>query len=326
MSNLSSTAAPVSHGSLKDYVRIARIDHSVKHIFILPGIVLAYLLRGCHSASLPLSLTLGLLAAFLIASGNYVVNEYLDREFDKHHPTKSARAAVQKVLDPRLVAAEWGLLVMTGLICAGVASSAMFLAACLFALQGVVYNVPPLRTKNKAYLDVVSEAVNNPLRLIIGWAMIDPSTLPPSSIIMAYWLGGAFLMGAKRLSEHREIVASHGRELLVRYRASFSGYSEESLVISCFVYALLSSFFLAIFLIKYRVEYLLLFPVIVMLFGHYLRISMKAGSSAQKPETLYHERTLMILVLTLVITFTITTAVNIPLLSIFASQRYISLP
>jgi hypothetical protein len=45
--------------------------------------------------------------------------------------------------------------------------------ACIFALQGIVYNVRPLRTKDKPYLDVISESINNPLRLTIGWAMID---------------------------------------------------------------------------------------------------------------------------------------------------------
>ena len=62
----------------------------------------------------------------------------------------------------------------------------MFFVGCIFALQGIVYNVPPLRTKDKPYLDVISESVNNPIRLLIGWAMVDPTTLPPSSIILSY--------------------------------------------------------------------------------------------------------------------------------------------
>ena len=182
-----------------------------------------------------------------------------------------------------------------------------------------------LRTKDKPYLDVISESINNPLRLTLGWAMIDPTTLPPSSVIILYWAGGAFLMTAKRLSEYREIVASHGKDLLARYRASFAGYTETSLTVSCFVYALASSFVLAVFLMKYRIEYLLIAPVVIALFAHYLALSMQPGSSAQKPEKLIRERGLMALVALLTALFVLLTFVNVPALEPLAGQKYISI-
>jgi 4-hydroxybenzoate polyprenyltransferase len=199
----------------------------------------------------------------------------------------------------------------------------MFIIASILALQGVVYNVPPLRTKDRAYLDVISESINNPLRLMIGWAMVDPTTLPPSSVILMYWAGGAFLMAAKRLSEFREIVASHGRELLERYRTSFVSYSETSLAVSCLVYALCSVFFLAVFLIKYRIEYVLMVPIVIALFAKYLALSMQPGSSAQKPEKLFRESGLIVLVVWLAALFSITTFTNIPDLEVFTTQQYI---
>jgi 4-hydroxybenzoate polyprenyltransferase len=321
----SDQVAKIPTGTLRDYLALARFDHSTKHIFIVPGIVLVYLLRGAPPQFPAIEVMLGLITAICIASANYVINEYLDREFDKHHPTKSSRRAVQTVLNGSLVKLEWVAFTFIGLGCAWIASKTMFLTACIFALQGIVYNVPPLRSKNLPYWDVISESINNPLRLTIGWVMVDPTTLPPSSVILAYWFGGAFLMAAKRYSEYREIVGSHGAELLIRYRASFAGYSEVSLNISCFVYGLLSTFFLAIFLIKYRVEYLLLLPVIIALFGYYLALSTRPASSAQSPEKLFRERKLIALVGLLAALFVFTSYVDMPVLDVFYGQQYISL-
>jgi hypothetical protein len=132
-------------------------------------------------------------------------------------------------------------------------------------------------------------------------------------------------MAAKRMSEYREIVASHGKALLALYRASFARYTETSLTVSCFVYAMLSSFFLAVFLLKYRIEYVLLMPLITALFGTYLALSMQPGSSAQKPEKLFRERGLIVLVAVLGLSFLVTTFVNIPELRLFTEQRYIVL-
>ncbi len=272
-----------------------------------------------------MTVVLGLLAAISIASANYAINEWLDRGFDRHHPTKSQRTAVRRELRGDFVWFEWLVLAGVGLSCSYMANIPMFLACSVFALQGLVYNVPPVRLKDKPYLDVISESINNPLRLIIGWTMIDATSLPPGSIILSFWLGGAFLMAVKRLSEYRDITASHGRELLSRYRSSFLGYSEISLTVSCFVYALLSTFFLAVFLLKYRIEYILLMPLITALFGQYVAMAMKPDSSAQKPEKLFRERGLMLLVSLLGVAFLALTFVDVPALAPLTEQHYILL-
>ena len=106
---------------------------------------------------------------------------------------------------------------------------------------------------------------------------------------------------------------------------SFAGYTETSLTVSCFVYALASSFVLAVFLLKYRIEYLLIAPVVIALFAHYLALSMQPGSSAQKPEKLIRERGLMALVALLTALFVLLTFVNVPALEPLAGQKYISI-
>ena len=69
---------------MKDYIKIARIDHWIKNLFIIPGIAVAILLLNVKISSINiLSLIIGFLATCFIASANYVINEWLDAEFDK---------------------------------------------------------------------------------------------------------------------------------------------------------------------------------------------------------------------------------------------------
>ena len=89
---------------------------------------------------------------------------------------------------------------------------------------------------------------------------------------------------------------------------------------------MLSSFFLAVFLLKYRIEYIILMPFITVLFAQYLVLSMEPGSSAQKPERLFRERSLILGVANLAALFFLTTFVDIPSMSMLAEQRFIALP
>jgi 4-hydroxybenzoate polyprenyltransferase len=272
---------------IKDYVRIARLDHWFKNIFMLPGIALAYAFKPVYNVHLLLRLAVvGIFSTCLIASANYVINEWLDRDFDKHHPVKKQRPSVSADLKPVIVYVEYFLLAAVGLAIAQWISKLFLELSIILLVMGLLYNVRPFRTKDKPYLDVLSESVNNPLRLILGWAILVPDILPPSSIWLAYWMGGAFIMAVKRYSEYR-FINDPARAGL--YRRSFQTYTEQSLLLSSFFYANLSSFFLAIFLIKYRIEFILSFPFFALLFVWYLSIGMRPDSAAKDPEKIFRD-------------------------------------
>lgn len=309
---------------LADYIAIARPDHWLKHVFIIPGIVLAHLLVARGEPIPWLVIIAGFVVAALISSANYVINEWLDARFDQHHPMKSKRPAVAKTLSAKLIYTEYALLTVVGLGLAALVSTALFVIALIFWISGVVYNVEPLRSKDKAYVDVASEALNNPIRLVIGWVLIDPSSLPPSSLIIAYWAGGAFLMSVKRLAEYRTIVAGHGAAVLHLYRRSFQLYDEAKLTIQSFLYAQLASFFIAVFLIKYRIEYILSFPLFALLFTIYLALGLRLGSTAQTPEKLFKEGKLIAIVVALVVALVLLTIYDIPALGFLSDPHIMS--
>ncbi|MFQ5350179.1 MAG: UbiA family prenyltransferase [Thermoanaerobaculia bacterium] len=323
-SSAAGTLSPPA-GTAIDYLTLARVDHWVKHVFIVPGIVLAcVLLERSPLGSLP-TVGLGFAAAALVASANYVLNEWLDAERDRHHPVKSSRPAVAKRLSPALVWTEYLALAAAGLGLAAVVSPLYLVTAALFFASGLLYNVPPVRTKELAYLDVISESVNNPLRLTLGWAMIDSASLPPGSLMLAFWAGGGFLMALKRLAEYRSAEAAGTLGALARYRRSFGIYSANSLLMTAFLYALFAAFALAVFLVKYRIEYLLSMPLFALLFVVYLGVGLKRDSSAQTPERLFREKDLIGVVLLLVVALVILTFVDLPFLDRLTDPHYIRL-
>lgn len=294
------------------YLRIARVDHWVKNIFILPGVLMAWVLTYPDPDVKLAALAWGSLAVCLITSANYTINEFLDRKFDQFHPVKKQRPGAQGQLKGALVAVQYLALAAAGLAIAWAINQGFFISAAFLLVMGIVYNVEPLRTKDVVYLDVLSESINNPLRFLLGWFMVSAASFPPSSILISYWTGGAFLMSVKRYSEYRMI---NDPALAGEYRKSFKNYTEAKLLVTSVFYAINSAFFLAIFLIKYRIELLLSFPLFAILFSWYLAIGLKAESAAQAPERLYREKRFMAFVVLLAAVVVLLIFVDIPILN-----------
>lgn len=304
---------------MNNYLRIARIDHWVKNIFAIPGIILAIMLSNSLGDLTLARLLIGLGSLCLLSSANYTINEFLDSEFDKFHPIKRVRPGAKGNLNGQIVFLQYAFLGGFGLLLAYQINNNFLLTGISLLIMGVLYNVEPVRSKDRVYLDVLSESINNPIRLLMGWFIVQNSGLPPSSVLISYWMGGAFLMAAKRYSEYRMIA---DKAIAGSYRKSFKTYTENSLLLSSFFFAINSAFFLGIFLIKYRVEYLLLFPLLTTLFVWYLHIGFKADSAAQAPEKLYKETGLLLFLLFISCVALILSYIDIPFLRIFQESIY----
>jgi len=298
--------------SVRPYVEIARTDHWFKNIFILPGMVAVAILEPETKSWDHLTFgILGLLASCLVASSNYVLNEILDARTDRFHPSKKNRPIVSGKVHVPLAYAEWLILAAAGFALGAVISRGFLLASFTLWIMGIVYNVPPIRTKEVPFLDVLSESVNNPIRLLLGWYGMRGTGFPPSSFLFAYWLIGAYLMAAKRLSEYRSIGDSRQA---AQYRSSFRYYTADRLAVSMLAYASGFMFFFGVILVKYHVEFLLAFPLLIVYLAYYTALAYQPESVAQNPEKLYRDRILMGLTLTLVAVVWVLASVRIPAL------------
>lgn len=272
---------------INDYIAIARPEHWIKNIFVVAGSVLALLLSPAPIKSMPLfNIIFALISVCLVASSNYVLNEILDAKRDRWHPKKSDRPLVKTTISISGAYTEYVLLAIAGLALGWCVNSAFFHTSLVFWIMGIVYNVPPIRSKELPILDVLTEAINNPIRLCIGWFAVDSASFPPSSIILSFWMLGAFLMAAKRLAELKEI---NDPVIAANYRSSFSWYTENRLVITLVAYSSGCMFFSAIAMMKYHPELILSAPFLMVLFGYILKLTYEPNSVIQNPELLFRK-------------------------------------
>jgi 4-hydroxybenzoate polyprenyltransferase len=240
-----------------------------------------------------LDVLLGLVAACLVASSNYVINEILDAPRDRFHPVKRNRPIPSGQIRVGIAYAEWLILGAAGFALAFSVNNRMGCAMIAFWVAGLLYNVPPVRLKDLPYVDVLSESVNNPIRLAIGWYSTGHAVIPPLSVSLAYWMFGAFLMTMKRYAEFRAIgdAGQAGQ-----YRSSFKFYTEERLQECVFFYGAMFGMLSGFFMARYHVEVILATPLVALAMAYYIHLGFRAHSPVQHPEQLYRQRKLMALV------------------------------
>jgi len=304
---------------LNPYIAMTRPDYWLKNVFLLPGVAIAYIETDVAAGQLFPGIFIGILATCLVASANYVMNEFLDADYDRFHPTKRNRPVVVSKIPGSAVAVEYALLLLAGFMLGLLINRNFCLTLVLFAVCGIIYNVKPLRLKDIVYLDVISESFNNVLRLVLGWYIVTEISVPPASLMLSFWMAGAFLMASKRLSEYRQI----GDPVVAgKYRRSFQFYTERSLLMSSVFYAITFAFLFGIFLFKYRIEYILTFPLFSALFVWYLGIAMKPCSDHKDPEHFFKEKWLMLYVVIIIISIILLSFVDIPILRKILQSGY----
>ncbi len=298
--------------TLFGHLQIARVDHWFKNVFVLPGIVVALSLDAEHVAPhLWLRIVLGLLAVCLVASSNYVINELMDAGFDRFHPVKCNRPVPSGRISIPLAYVEWLALAALGF---GIALRiSLYFTATLAILwvMGCIYNIPPARSKDLPYVDVLSEAINNPLRLLAGWFIATSASIAPGSLLLSYWMIGCYFMAIKRFAECRNLG---DKAHIAAYRKSLAFFNEQQLLVAIMFYGSTAMLFFGAFVMRYRLEFIVTFPLVAAVMASYLSIAFKEDSPAQHPERLYREPVLMTAVLACTLVMVLCLFIDMPVL------------
>ena len=302
---------------LRAHVAIMRLDHWIKNVFMLVGVLVAFFYHPSAFRAATLGhVTLGLVSVCLIASSNLRA-ERDPRRADRsshftskrHRPIPSGRVWV-----------PGGVRGMGGARRARLgprrSREPAFSLVGHHAPRGVGLSpqrAPGPLERHSLRRRAERGGVNQPaLRLALGWFTVVRHEYPPLCLLLVYWIIGAFFKASKRFAEYRSIGDPSAA---AAYNAkSFAHYNEERLLLSMFFYAVTFALFLGIFTIRYHVELVLIFPLATGLVCHYLHVAFKKDSACQNPERLYRERGLMGFVVVCVVAFVVLMFVRIPLL------------
>jgi 4-hydroxybenzoate polyprenyltransferase len=298
--------------TLWGHIQIARIDHWFKNVFVFPGLIAAIGVDAARATDgLWMRILVGLASICLVASSNYVINEVLDAPSDRSHPVKRHRPTPAGKVSIPLAYVQWLALMVVGVGLGLFVSRPFALTVFVLWVMGCIYNIPPLRSKDVPYVDVLSEAVNNPLRMLAGWFIGSSGTVAPASLLLSYWMVGCYFMAIKRYAEYNEIGE---QQVAAAYRKSFAYYTSERLMVSIMFYGSAAMLFLGAFVMRYRLELILAFPLVALVMAMYLDLSFKPDSAVQRPEGLYREPKLMAAVFACAVAMAGLMLVDIPVL------------
>lgn len=160
-------------------LRSIRIHQWAKNLLIFVPLITGHLLSNSQAV---IDTTLGFVSFSLLASSIYLINDILDAEADRGHPTKHARPIASGQISTGFAIALSVSLALLGLVL-GIQVGLAFLGALLaYAVGSLSYS---LLLKRKMFADVVTLAILYTLRIIAGAAAID---VAPSVWILTFSL------------------------------------------------------------------------------------------------------------------------------------------
>lgn len=174
-------------------VSILRFRHWVKNTFIFFPLIFAGKLFDLDLLGTVIT---GFVGFSMVTSGTYIINDWFDREADRHHPRKAKRPFAQRTISPSIAALTSLVFLASGFfICAVVNRYVLAVALIYFGLQ-LIYC---FFAKKIVIVDVVCVAIGFFIRIWIGSVAID--ILPSVWLQICVFLIALFLGFTKRRHE-----------------------------------------------------------------------------------------------------------------------------
>jgi len=224
---------------MKDILTLLRVRQYYKNAIVFLPLLFSGNLLDLRLFLLTL---LGFFILCAISSGNYVINDILDRKNDRLNKEKAERPIAKGSIG---VGFAWGLasaLILAGLVSA-YALSPSFSAFCLFlSILSMIYS---LWLRDEVFLDVIVISVNFVIRAVSGAVLIG--VMPSPWLILCPFFLALLIAVGKRRSEAETLGGSGGshRKVLLSYTPVTTGsllnISASLFIMSYSMYSFLSA-------------------------------------------------------------------------------------
>lgn len=198
---------------MTDLFRLLRVHQYIKNLLIFFP---AFFAMHITNFSLMLKTALVFGAFSLVASSIYILNDYIDREDDRKHPTKRFRPLAAGTVSEKTALTLMFILGLGGSLITLLLSVNIFYFVATYLILNILYT---FKLKHIAIIDVFVISLGFELRLFIGASTGD---IPLSMwIVLMTFLLALFLAFAKRRDD--VLLAVEG----TKTRKSIDGYNLE---------------------------------------------------------------------------------------------------
>lgn len=286
-----------------NYIGLLRPNHWIKNLIIFLGIFIALvetndgLTQGLIFESIIL-----FVAAICISSGNYILNDLTDLRNDLKNPLKKTNLLARKLISKKkailFMIIFWSVGFVIGILFLNMIILSLLVLLWVFA---ILYNVKPFRLKDIAFIDVIEESLNNPLRFLIGYFLLMASW-PHYLIVVLLLTYSCVLMTGKRFSELKLL----GKKAASNYRRVFKFYSSKSLHLALLIYSVISIICLELLALKFNNYFHIIVILFIIHLFWYYRILIRKKEGMPEPvyvykETLFAVYSLVMLILAFII-------------------------